>query len=143
MRTLTRLSRIIFCHPRGSAQLSEENHEIRNQWHFHLKAIVSTHLSVIPALFSVIPALFSVIPAEAGTQGPMRHIAGVMAFPLTRSCRLPWAPACAGVTVEEAGVTASERDGTKAPAAELSNIPTSSPVAIDLAIPASIPLSPP
>jgi len=72
------------CHPRESAQLSGENHEIRKQWHFHLKAIISAPLSVIPAPLSVIPAPLSVIPAKAGTQGPMPHIAGVTAFPSTK-----------------------------------------------------------
>ena len=81
---------------RFHAQLSGENHEIRKQRSFHLKAIIS-------APFSLTPAPSIVIPAKAGTQGPMRHIAGVMAFPLTRSCRLPWAPASAGVTRVEIG----------------------------------------
>ena len=40
-------------------------------------------LRSFPSL-TVTPAPFSVIPAEAGTQGPMRHIAGVMAFPGTK-----------------------------------------------------------
>ena len=50
------------------------------------------------------PLLFLVTPAEAGAQGPMQHIAGFTAFPVARSCRLPWAPVFTGVTREGAGV---------------------------------------
>ena len=48
-----------------------------------------------------------VIPAKAGNQGPMQHIAGITAFLVARSCRLPWAPAYAGVTGK--GVLVTEK----------------------------------
>ena len=40
----------------------------------------------------------SVIPAKAGTQGKARCIEGFTIVLVARSCRLPWAPAFAGVT---------------------------------------------
>ena len=99
LRSLFRHSRSPHCHPRENAQLSGENHEIRNQWHFHLKAIISGPFSLIPAPSIVIPAPSIVIPAKAGTQGPMQHIAGVMAFPLAKILSVALDPRSgAGVT---------------------------------------------
>jgi len=67
--------------------------------------VIPTPFPCHPHSFSLSPPLlFLVTPAEAGAQGPMQHIAGFTAFPVARSCRLPWAPVFTGVTREGAGV---------------------------------------
>jgi len=84
------------CHPRGGAQLSGENHEIRKQRPFHLKAIISAPFSVISAPSIVIPALFPVTPAEAGAQGNRQDLVSGKAVTPAICCMRPWAPAVLG-----------------------------------------------